>query len=92
MWFVSGEKPQGNRPLKEFSDVVERDYVLGKLYKLKDNDKYKKIYITEDLTKDERNTVESWLNLDQQRNDPQNSNFLWRLRGKIKTGFSLKKL
>ena len=61
-------------------NVVERDDVLGELYKFKDNDKYKKINIT-----DERNTVKSWLNLAKQKNDkePQNSSFVWRLRGRM---------
>ena len=55
MWFAS-EKTT----LKvEFSDVVERDDILGKLHKLKDNSKKKKINITEYLAKDERNIVKS---------------------------------
>ena len=91
-----GEKTQGNnRPLKvQFSDVVERDDVLGMIYKLKDNDKYKKVNITEDLTKNKRNIVKSWLNLAKQKNnkEPQNSNFVWRLRGRMKTAFFLKKI
>ena len=57
------------------SDVVEIDDVLGKLHMLKDNGKYKKVNITEDLTKDERNIVNSWLNLAKQKNDKKTSKF-----------------
>ena len=56
-----GERAQGNPFKIEFRNAVERDNILEKLHKLKNNEKYKRINITEDLTSLERNTDKSWL-------------------------------
>lgn len=81
------------RPIKiSFSNQQDKLNILKNLSALKNNDKYKGMSITEDLTLTERAILREWLEKAKEKNEklPPESKSIWRVRGDSKNGYRLK--
>ena len=67
---------------------------MKNLNKLKDNEKYRGVSITEDYTINERNLIRSKAEEAKSNNnkEPADSQFTWKVRGTPKNGLFIKKL
>jgi len=89
--------PNGTRkrPIKiVLSNEEERHKMLSNLTNLKGNMSYKGISITEDYTLNERKLIKEFSEQAKLKNikeETDNSNFIWRVRGTPKNGLILKK-
>ena len=82
------------RPIKvSFTAVEEKERVMENLTSLKGKDIYKGISITEDYTIEERKILKDWTEKAKQmnRNEPTDSNCVWKVRGNPKNGLWMKK-
>lgn len=61
------------------------------LTKLKDQQKYEAISITDDLTQTERKLIKHWLEKAKERNEKENDDHIWRVRGSPSRGLYLKR-
>ena len=83
------------RPIKLVTaSEGERDEIMKNLNKLKDNEKYRGVSITEDYTIDERNLIRSKAEEAKANNakEPVDSMFTWKVRGTPKNGLFIKKV
>ena len=91
-----GQTSKSNRPIKVvFKDSHEKRVFMQSLTKLKENEKYAKISITEDFTRTERELIKHWKNnADQKNRLEKNQNYVWRVRGSPRDsrGLYLKKI
>ena len=91
-----GQTSNSNRPIKVvFTDIHEKRVFMQSLTKLKENEKYAKISITEDFTRTERELIKHWKNnADQKNRLEKNQNYVWRVRGSPRDsrGLYLKKI
>ena len=77
-----------SRPLKI---AVEKYKFMSRLGRLKNaDDTFKKISVTDDLSKEEREEIKRWVILAKERNSKnQNTEYAWKVRGTPKTGMRL---
>ena len=91
-----GNPKTANRPIKLVMDnEQEKDNIMGNLRKLKDaEEKYKKLRITDDLTREEREEIKNWVNKAKSKNTEEgdSSRHVWRVRGSPKNGPRLVKV
>ena len=70
----------------------EKNKVLSNLGTLKGLEKYHRVSVTEDLTAEERKKLKELSLEAKERNLSENSSiYVWRVRGRSRTGFLLKK-
>lgn len=84
-----------NRPIKvSLASEKEKILVLRSLVALKNNNNYKGMSISEDLTIAERVVLKEWVDKAKARNQglPTDSTSIWRVRGDSKNGYRLKEL
>ena len=82
------------RPIKVITaNENEKDMIMANLKRLKDQDAYRGISITDDYTINERNLIRSKAEEAKKNNEkePADSQFIWRVRGTPKNGLTLKK-
>ena len=82
------------RPIKiVFNSSEDREKVMENLKNLKGKDQYKGISITEDYTISERQMIREFTSLAKEKNvnEPENSDFIWKVRGTPKNGLVLKR-
>ena len=87
-------KPDTNGPIKvELSTEKDKVSLLQNLRKLKDDERYKGIGITEDYTFSERKLTQEYNVRAKERNenDPEKDSYVWRVRGSPKNGLFIKK-
>ena len=87
-------KPDTNGPIKvELPSENQKVFLLQNLRKLKDDERYKGIGITEDYTFSERKLIQEYNARAKERNenDPEKSSYVWRVRGSPKNGLFIKK-
>ena len=87
-------KPDTNGPIKvELSTEKDKVSLLQNLRKLKDDERYKGIGITEDYTFSERKLIQEYNVRAKERNenDPEKDSYVWRVRGSPKNGLFIKK-
>ena len=67
--------------------------VMSNLRNLKGNDEFTGISITDDYTISERQMLKEFANKAKEKNslEPENSNFVWRVRGTPKNGLVIKR-
>ena len=91
-----GNPKTANRPIKLVMDnEQEKDNIMGNLRKLKGaEEKYKKLRITDDLTREEREEIKNWVNKAKSKNTEEgdSSRHVWRVRGSPKNGPRLVKV
>lgn len=83
------------RPIKVvFQTEQDKENILGNLSNLKGFDEFKGISVTEDYTITERNIVKEFTEKARERNnqEPEDSSYIWRVRGTPKNGLVLKRL
>ena len=83
------------RPIKVILDKLDdKERIMNNLRKLKDKDQYKGISITDDYTISERQIIKEFTTRAKERNqnEPEDSNYVWKVRGTPKNGLILKKL
>ena len=84
-----------NQPIKvSLASEKEKILVLRSLVALKNNNNYKGMSISEDLTIAERVVLKEWVDKAKARNQglPTDSTSIWRVRGDSKNGYRLKEL
>ena len=82
------------RPIKIImSKEDEKKNIMGNLINLKGKEKYKGISITEDYTISERRMIKEFKTSASNKNlmEPENSNFVWKVRGTPKNGLVIKR-
>ena len=82
------------RPIKVILQNEEnKDKIMDNLRNLKDKDEYKGISITEDYTVSEREIIKEYSDKAKEKNslEPENTNYIWRVRGTPKNGLTLKR-
>ena len=87
-------KPDTNGPIKvELPTEREKVSLLQNLRKLKDDERYKGIGITEDYTFSERKLIQEYNARAKERNenDAEKDSYVWRVRGSPKNGLFIKK-
>ena len=85
---------QSKRPLKVvMNNENDKDRIMASLKNLKDNEKYKRVSITDDYTTKERDTIKEWVKKakDANANEPAESGYEWKVRGMPKNGMVLRK-
>ena len=77
-----GQTSNSNRPIKVvFTDIHEKRVFMQSLTKLKEDEKYAKISITEDFTRTERELIKNWKNnADQRKIREKNQKYVWRVQ------------
>ena len=85
---------QKKRPLKiRFQCEEDKRDVMSRLSNLKKaEDRFKKISITDDYTMEERQEIRRFVDEAKKKNNNENGNFYWRVRGSPKTGLELRKV
>ena len=89
-----GRTENKKRPIKVvFQSNEERDNLLYNLRNLKGNNDFKGISITEDYTLAEREIIKEYNRDAKEKNaaEPENSNYIWRVRGTPKNGLIIKR-
>lgn len=89
-----GRTENKKRPIKVvFQSNEERDNLLNNLRNLKGNNDFKGISITEDYTLAEREIIKEYNRDAKEKNaaEPENSNYIWRVRGTPKNGLIIKR-
>ena len=84
-----GNPKTANRPIKLVMDnEQEKDNIMGNLRK------YKKLRITDDLTREKREEIKNWVNKAKAKNteEGESSRHVWRVRGSPKNGLRLVKV
>ena len=83
------------RPIKiVFNTENDKEKVMNNLRNLKGNAMYTGISITDDYTMSERTMIKEYANRakEENTNEPENSKYVWRVRGTPKNGLTIKKL
>jgi len=81
-----------NRPIKVvLHNAKDKDKVMRNLSKLKGNESFNGIRVTEDYTPEERKLIKSWVDKAKQKNEtePKDSKIVWTVRGNPKKGLRL---
>ena len=89
-----GRTENRKRPIKVvLQSNEERDNLLNNLRNLKGNNDFKGISITEDYTIAEREIIKEYNRDAKEKNaaEPENSNYIWRVRGTPKNGLIIKR-
>ena len=97
---LGSRKQDGLRPMKiVMKSKSEKSEFLSKLWKLKEaNTAYKRIRVTEDYTWEERQEIQRWVIMANERNENENdenegkANYAWKVRGTPKTGMRIVKI
>ena len=86
--------PSKNRPIMVvFEKEDEKDKIMNSLKHLKDNEIYKGLSVTEDLTFTDREIIREWKERAKIANDQETagSKYVYKVRGSPKNGWALKK-
>ena len=86
--------PSKNRPIMMvFEREEEKDKIMNRLKHLKDNEIYKGLSVTEDLTLTDREIIREWKERVKIANDQETagSKYVYKVRGSPKNGWALKK-
>ena len=80
-----------SRPLKIImKSVIEKNEVMSRLGRLKDAvAEFKKISITDDYTREEREEIKRWIMLAKEKNIKEETGYTWKVRGTPKEGLRL---
>lgn len=95
---IGKRSPEKNRPIKiAFKKEEDKLLVLQNLYRLKDDQFFSGVSITEDMTKQERDMVRRIKTEADQKNhkneeEGNETNTVWRVRGSPRTGLYLKRV
>ena len=92
---IGQQSDNKKRPIKvTLKSEEERDKILNNLRNLKGKDNYKGVSVTPDYTQNERILVKEFYEKAKLRNTEEESNetnYIWRVRGTLKNGLSLKR-
>ena len=92
---IGQQSDNKKRPIKvTLKSEEERDKILNNLRNLKGKEQYKGVSVTPDYTQNERILVKEFYEKAKLRNAEEESNetsYIWRVRGTLKNGLSLKR-
>ena len=91
---IGRQENSKKRPIKiVFNSSEDREKVMENLKNLKGKEQYKGISVTEDYTTSERQMIRDFTSLAKEKNasEPENSEFVWKVRGTPKNGLVLKR-
>ena len=91
---LGAENKDKRRPIKvSLNTELEKGQVMSNLANLKGNEAYKRISVTEDYTISERKMIQEMRDQVRTKNDaePENSEFVYRLRGTPKNGLQIRR-
>ena len=82
------------RPIKvRFVNEKEKSKVMSHLSNLKKaEEKFRQISITDDFTMEERKEIKRFVDEAKSKNETEQGNFFWRVRGSPKTGLQLRRV
>ena len=94
IYFCKSNDPTKKRPIKVvFNTEAEKNKIMENLKELKGQEKFRGMSITDDYTLAERQIIKEYSDKakDYNNKEPQDSDYVWRVRGSPKNGLRLKK-